>query len=140
MLPFEYSVSLRVVHPELDLDCITKELGLAPRHVWKAGDHKQTPTGAALGGKRCESYWSHRFEHPDGMVLSDFLEILAIRLLVHGDFLRSIASQGGSLFLFIGWFSGDNSGDRFSPDLLQKLSELRIGLSLDVYGNSDRSE
>jgi len=134
MYPFDYAVSLQVSHPTKDLEAVTKELGLLPQTCWRSGEPKKTPQGELLAGVRAESYWSYRFEHPDGISLSDFLESVANKLKVHEQFLQSLSLAGGSLRLFIGWFSGSNSGDQFTWELLNKLAGLRIGLSFDVYG------
>jgi hypothetical protein len=42
--------------------------------------------------------------------------------------------SGGSAELFVGWFlAGGNSGDVLDGRLLERLAEMRIALSFDVY-------
>jgi hypothetical protein len=55
-------------------------------------------------------------------------------LAPHRPFFHEIRSQGGTIELFVGWFLDGQSGDVFDCDLLAQIADLKIDLSLDVYG------
>jgi hypothetical protein len=55
-------------------------------------------------------------------------------LAPHCHFLHGFRSQGGTIELFVGWFLDGPSGDVFDCDLLARLADLKIDLSLDIYG------
>lgn len=133
MNPFKHTVSLRVEHPTVDPDQISAQLGIKPDTKWMAGSERVSPKGNLLDGKHEKSYWSCALESDDRVGLADFLTTFTARLEAHKDFLRWIRSTGGRTEYFVGWFSNGNSGEIFSCDLLGKLSDLCIDLSLDVY-------
>ena len=56
------------------------------------------------------------------------------QLAPHRPFFHRIRSQGGTVEFFVGWFFDGNSGDVFDCDLLARMADLKIDLSLDVYG------
>jgi hypothetical protein len=49
------------------------------------------------------------------------------------DYFHRVRSEGGESELFIGWFCEGQSGEVFNHDLLARVAELNIDLSLDVY-------
>jgi hypothetical protein len=130
-------ISLRLTHPSLDPSEITSALHLNPSRSWCAGEPRTTPTGRQLQGQNRETYWTaHLVEGrwPPArlpVLLGQALDQLA----PHRDFFHGICSQGGTIELFVGWFFDDqNAGDVFDCDLLARMADLRIDLSLDVYG------
>lgn len=111
--------------------------GLGASSAWRLGERRKTPKGALLEGIRSDSFWTARLEDGSSatrslpVALSDAVE----RLKVGAVFLRELAEEGGRSELFIGWFFDDgNSGDVLSFELLQRLAELKLDLSFDVYG------
>ena len=135
MHPFGYSVSLRVRHPSMDPRQISKALDLKPESSQKAGEPKRTPAGRLLTGVYAHSYWCSVIPHPKRLQLSPFLESLLVRLAPQRHFLARISQGGGSAELFVGWYSGSNSGEELSWKLLKRLGELYLSLSLDVYAS-----
>jgi hypothetical protein len=135
MYPFEYVVSLRVKHQTIRPDEITRELGLKAEHSWSAGDKN-----AFSSSPRSKSYWSHRFKQPDGIGLRDFLNIIADELVAHRSFFEKVVSTQGRVEFFIGWFlENTNSGEELDWQLLQKLADLHINLSFDIYSKEQDS-
>jgi hypothetical protein len=55
------------------------------------------------------------------------------QLAPHRPFFDRIRSQGGTIELFVGWFFDGHSGDEFDCDLLGRMADLKIDLSLAVY-------
>src|SRR5688572_3729269 len=120
MYNFTYSVSFRVRHPSLDLSHLTRELGIAPRAGWNAGERRQYGSDGT-GNTHAESYWMHRFESDKSVSLAECLDRIVSELAKHQKLFEDIDSSGGSLELFVGWFADANSGTLFPYPLLIKL-------------------
>jgi hypothetical protein len=135
MHPFNFKVSLRIVHPEMDPNEISKVLGLRAKYSWKAHTQKKTPKGQPLEGLYDASYCSFDLENSNGIELSDFIKLCNIKFSSYKSFFNQIYSTGGELEYFIGWYSDENSGEIFDLELLEQLVELKIKLSFDFYGN-----
>jgi hypothetical protein len=66
--------------------------------------------------------------------LADLLGRVLDQLAPHRSFFHGIRSQGGTIEFFVGWFFDGQSGDVLDCDLLARMADLKIDLSLDVYG------
>lgn len=126
-----FKISLRVWHPEIQSDAISRGLGLLPKVSYTAGDKRVTPKGAPLAGFRGETYWTH--ECSAGASFEVAVEEVTAQLVGKAEFLRHLKETGGRLEYFIGWFSDSNSGFVLDHDLLKKLADLNINLAFDVY-------
>jgi len=134
MNSFRYAVSFRIWHPELDPSEISAKLLLTQDISWAVGDVRRSPKGKVLGGERQETYWSHALPSGPDTGLADCLETFTQRLEPYAEYLKEIRADGGRIEYFIGWFSGPNSGELLSHQLLVKLSALGIDLAFDIYG------
>jgi hypothetical protein len=56
------------------------------------------------------------------------------QLAPHRSFFHGIRSQGGTIEFFVGWFFDGDSGDVFDCDLLARMADFKIDLSVAVYG------
>ena len=138
MYPFRYDVSLRITHPSMDPRQICNRLGLQARRMWKAGEKRQTLTGAPLSGLYKETYCTFDLAPPRGYELERFIERCNKALESHKRFLNHISSTGGSVEYFVGMYLDKNHGVEFCPELLARLTKLQIGLSFDLYGGPGR--
>ncbi|WP_243366542.1 DUF4279 domain-containing protein [Fundidesulfovibrio soli] len=135
MNPFKFSVSLRFWSKSIDCIEIANVILLQPDISHKAGEQRKTPKGTLLDGIYKENYCVFRIERQDDEDLSELLERIADDLLPYKDLFDRVRDEGGVAEFFIGWFTSGNSGDIFNHQLLQKLGELSIDLSFDVYGD-----
>jgi hypothetical protein len=126
MEPFEYNVSLRLKHPEIEPDDISRVLGLVPRSSGAEGEAGE----AAL---RSEHYWVYWFEQPDGVGLRDYLKILMGKLAEHRSVFDKVTSTQGRVQLFITLPAGKSAGEVLDWQVLQKLAEMRIDLAFEIY-------
>lgn len=136
MSTFRYKVSFRVRHPNMAPDEICSALGLTARFQWAAGSPRQTQTAVPLEGYHESTYCSFLLEHPEGMELAKFLSRNNKALSLHKEFLKGIRDTGGTLEYFIGWYTGVNSGEVFTSELLRELADLQINLAFDVYAEN----
>jgi hypothetical protein len=65
--------------------------------------------------------------------LSNKIEAALARLEPHRDVLEEIWSTGGRLDFFVGWFLDEDTGDALDWQILEKMSQLRIELQLNIY-------
>jgi uncharacterized protein DUF4279 len=135
MNSYQYDISLRVRHPSLDPAEITSALGLNPSRSWRAGEARTTPKGNPLEGRYSNSYCVVKLgkgRWPD-RTLTVVINELLDQLTPHQPLFERIRAQGGTVEFFIGWFFDGSSGDVFDCDLLARMADLKIDLSLDVY-------
>jgi hypothetical protein len=117
-------------------DEISRVLNLQPRFSKDVGAPRVKSDGTESGGVNEQTYWSSRIETNESDSLVEALNTSLADLEVHRDFLRKFAASGGEIEYFIGWFTTETSGGEIIDwKLLKRLADLRIGLSLDVYGN-----
>jgi len=135
MNPYRYKISLRLRHPSLDPAEITSALQRSPFRSWRAGEPRTTPRGTPLEGRNRETYWTAKVVEggwPDKGLAVAMRELLD-QLVPHRDFFDRIRSDGGKVELFVGWFFDGQSGGTFDCDLMARMADLNIDLSLDVY-------
>lgn len=137
---FRFTVSLRLWHPSIDPDDVSRELGLNPERKWKAGENRATPQGQALTGVYRESYWVSPVAYKRGVSLPDVLDQDLCRLESHRSFLTRFFETGGTIEYFIGWFTENNAGAVFNCQLLKRLAALNIDLDMDFYGGPDPAD
>ena len=131
--PYTFSVALRIHHPEISPDAISKALGCPPMHSWRAGDAKPSPGK----GIYSETYWIASVAEGHAEDLSSALGRLVDGYQSKKDVFHELRRSGGNVEFFIGWFFNQNSGDVLGFDLLSKLAELKIDLAFDVYNSAD---
>ena len=133
-IPYRYSVTLRITHPELLPQLVTSELGLEPHRSWGVGEPRSTPTGSPLPGVRKDSFWSYQFVTPTDGELEQFLLSVVASLSAHADYFQHISSSGGRSELFVGFFmQSRNTGVVLSPQLQEACSALALAVALDIY-------
>lgn len=66
---------------------------------------------------------------PVSVAVNEILDQLAS----HREFLCSVRDSGGTSELFVGWFFDGQSGDVFDCQLMGRMAEPSLDLSLDYY-------
>jgi hypothetical protein len=124
----------------MDPEDISTALGMKPQFQWKAGDRRTTPKGQPLEGVNALTYWCSEGIEGQGFDLADSLGSHLLTLEDCKSFLTGFVSTGGSIDIFVGWFTdGLNTGATLDWKLLKRLSALQIDLDLDVYGSESPS-
>lgn len=137
-----FRISIRVWHPSIQPEMISTALNLSPKRQWFAGEPRATPKGNPLEGVYTESYWCADITGDDPVnaqdtCLEDALAEAISKLQSALPFLKSVRDASGRVEFFVGLYGRWNFGFEFAPDLLEKLSQLGIALSLDVYPSID---
>jgi hypothetical protein len=137
MPDYRFNISLRLRHPSWEPESATNILGLTPNRIWRAGESRTSPKGAPLEGVYKNSYWTAQVAKGRSQqtrlatAIGDVIESLSPSQQFFIDF----SGSGGIAEFLIGWFFDEgNSGDVLDWRLLERLSQMRIGLSFDVYG------
>jgi hypothetical protein len=137
MSEYEFTVYLRIRHPKIEPATITKELGIAPQHTWKAGDPRRNPSGEDQAGVYRESYWMGRLMDEPQLssarmsVESELLQTLN-QLRRSQPFLEQLSADGGVAELSVSLFARENFRLELSADTLALLGRLRLAVALDV--------
>ena len=137
MNEYKYDLSLRIKHPHMDPNIICEQLGLDAKHKWKCGDQRRTPKGDMLNGKYQETYCNFQLAHKSDVALLYLISDTNLKLKNHADFLENLRSSGGVLEYFVGMYFDKCSGEIFDFKILGELAELKIDLSLDLYGSKE---
>jgi len=138
MSDYEFTITLRIRHPDIDPARITAVLGINPQATWKKGDSRISPEGDRLQGERGESYWTGRLM-PTPELSSEFssveaelLKILA-QLRKSNEFLLELRSAGATSELHVSLFSRQEFRLDLSPSTLELLGRLGLAIALEVH-------
>jgi hypothetical protein len=131
---YHFRIGLRVHHPSMAPEKITETVGIEPRRSWKAGEARQTPTGAPLTGFNRDTYWTAeitagRWPLEVNEAIHDTLK----KLTRYRSFLHQLRAGGGTVELFVGWFFENQSGGLLTHQCLALAGDLQIDLSFDIY-------
>ena len=138
MSEYEFTISLRLRHPDIDPASITRTLGIEPQHTWKVGDSRRDPAGAALEGAYRESYWVAQLtEQPQLASARVSVESVLLQTLVHlrrsQSFLAQLDAEGGVAELHISLFARTDFRLELSAQSQALLGHLGLAFALDVH-------
>ena len=125
-------ISLRLHHPEADVGRLLERWGFDVGRSWIAGQPRTTPAGTPLEGLWPDSY-AYASLPAEGTTLAHRLRLILPKLEPVSNELAAFVEAGGIAELFVGWHFQRNSGDRLDWDLMRRLAECRLSLSLDIY-------
>lgn len=140
MQNYHFRLSVRVWHPSMEPELITRALNLAPNRQCRVGDPRSTPRGQRLDGLYAETYWYADLDddapiNSNEKCLEDAVSEAVSRLQSASGFLQSVRESKGRAELFVGLYGRWNYGLEFSPELLANVAGLGLALSLDIYPN-----
>lgn len=128
-----YSVDLLIEHPVMPPETITAGVGLRPQYSWRQGERRKTPDGTLLPGARPDTMWRHVTSREGHRLFFEAVKDMLVQLRHHQDFLLRISSEGGHVTLIVNLPGDVNIGDVLDADSARLLSELRIGLGIEVF-------
>lgn len=138
MSEYEFAISLRIRHPSIEPDEITRTLGIEPQHTWKAGDRRRSPAGDTLEGSYRESYWMGRLMD-EPQVSSDQVSVESVLLQILAQLRRSLSflaalnAEGGVAELDISIFARGDFRLELLSESLALLGRLGLGAALEVH-------
>lgn len=137
MSPYQYVISLRIWHPTIPEEDISKIVGRKAKHSWTAGSPRISPKGNPLGGLRDSTYWTT--ELTTGTLISDPIEVeqaltgFANDLAPLSEFFNGIRGDGGKVEFFVGLFGDGNIVVDLAPSLMGRLAQAGLSICLDYY-------
>ena len=124
-----YHISLRVFHPSLDPDIISRELTMKPNRAWRAGEPRTTPKGISLPGVYDSTYWYTDLPARRGLTAAELVEAAMKRIVSRRAFLRRVVSSGGRWEFYVTG-GGDKLAEEFGFQVLAPLADAKGDLSL----------
>jgi Domain of unknown function (DUF4279) len=137
MSDYEFTMSLRIRHPNVEPAEITRNLGIEPQHTWRAGEPRRDPAGIEIGGQYRESYWMGRLMARPELasdhvgVETEILRMLA-QLRKSFDFLQTLKTEGAVTELHVSIFAREEFRLEFLPESLSILGRLGLTVALEV--------
>jgi Domain of unknown function (DUF4279) len=152
-MAMDSTVLIRIRHPDIDPDALTRAFGIEPEHSWKAGDPK--PGSETT---RRESYWvaeaslSPRFSFPQGGLgssgpvpeeppwtppyldqtpLERALAMAALPFMLNWKFWSGLRAEGATAQLIVVLGGPSLPGFELSHEVIAMLSRLGISLSVE---------
>jgi len=141
MHPYEFNLSFRLTHPSEDLRAIYEKIstipGFIPGRIWKAGEERQGQQGQNLEGVYEKSYCYfdcfNTLQKSTTESLSVAIEKILILLVPFKEDIQEHVRSGGKAEFFAGLYVDSNAGETFNPELMKKLADFGIQLSIDIY-------
>jgi hypothetical protein len=151
---YPFQLSLRIRHPSIDPDEVSRRLGIDADHSFRAGEPREAGR-STVAPVHAESYWLGTLE-PDRLlvgtafdlgagslpevsraiafgVLDSTLAVLASSVLLpHADFFRQLQSEGGEVRLIVALSARKARGFTLTPHLGKVLSELRMPVDFEL--------
>jgi hypothetical protein len=141
MSDYEFTMSLRIRHPDMDPERLTRGLGLQPQHCWRAGEERRGSSGELLTGTYRESYWvcglmaDPQLATESTGVESELMQVLS-KLHESLDFLKSIHTSGGASEVHVSVFAREPFRIELLAEMASMLGRAGIGLTLEVQPHS----
>jgi hypothetical protein len=128
-----YTIRLLIVHPDMPPEEIGDRVGLVPKYFWRQGEPRRAPNGVELGDFRAETMWSHVTSTQGRRHFFSGIRDLVRHLKPRHRFLKQWMSEGGRVSLIVNLPGDVNMGDDLEPETLRLMSELGIGLGVEVF-------
>jgi hypothetical protein len=141
MSDYEFTMSLRIRHPDVDPALITQNLGLHPQHTWRAGDERKSSAGDALDGTYRETYWvcglmaQPKLATEQTGLESELHQVLS-GLRRSFDFLQSMQRGGGAIEIYVSIFAREEFRVELPADVASLLGRLGITMAMEVKPHS----
>ncbi|HKU16279.1 MAG TPA: hypothetical protein VJQ52_17940 [Steroidobacteraceae bacterium] len=155
---YPFQLSLRIRHPSIDPDSISRELQLDPEHSFRAGDPRESNRSlTAIATVHTESYWlgtidpatllpgealklgfppELRLQSHETMAFGGLDSALLLwtngMLRRHAEFFRRLESEGGEVRLIVALSARKARGFTLTPHVSKALSELRIPVDFEL--------
>jgi hypothetical protein len=154
--PCSYELSLRIRHPFMDPEVLSREFALEPEYSFLVGDPRPSQSGLAPATVHAESYWLAIVAPSSWLIDMSFvagpataltqrniggavarslglaLSLIAMRLRsAHAALLSQIRSEGGQASLLIALFPATMSSFSLTPDVSRTFSDLGVTLEFE---------
>lgn len=152
---YPFQLSLRIRHPSIDPEQISRHLGIDAEHSFRAGEPREAGR-STVTPVHAESYWLATLD-PATLLLGTTFDLgmetevstrthaiafgvldSALTVLIgsvlrrHADFFRQLQSEGGEVRLIVAVSARKARGFTLTPHLGKALSDLRIPVDFEL--------
>ena len=139
MSQYTYTISLRVVHPVMKPEKITKALGMTPQTKWTVGEARRSISGKLLGGHNKESFWCSALRKSDDSDFHAFLIRSIESLKTHREFFKAVRAAGGRLDLYVSLQTQSCIWEEMlTSEAMLALGQMGLDLIVDVLYDTDK--
>lgn len=137
----DFSVSVRIRHPDADPAELTRHLGLEPQHCWRAGDVRPAASGGASSTYR-ETYWLAQLALPSPDEAAETASALSLEvtlaIAMHQfdkcpAFWRRFIAEGGTAEFLVEVFSTTAFNLELSHATVSKMARLGMAISVSIH-------
>jgi hypothetical protein len=148
---YPFQLSLRIRHPSIDPEEISRRLDIDAEHSFRAGEPREAGRSTVMP-VHAESYWlgtlepsklvagtafdigvgPHTHAIAFGMLDSVLIVLTSGVLRRHADFFRQLQSEGGEVRLIVALSARRARGFTLTPHLGKALSDLRIPVDIEL--------
>ena len=126
-----YRVSLRLMGDALPVEEVESRLGLTPLSFGRKGEHLH---GDPRYARYQTNVWVSKYLSNSHVPFEEQISGLLDRLEPNRGPLKELLSLDVEGELFLGFSSGNGQGGAiFSPELLKRVADFGLSLSLDLY-------
>lgn len=152
--PEAFRLALRVRHPSMDPDELSRAFGIEPEYSFRAGSVRSSRSGAKTASVHPESYWLGELNKTGQALDQSFpgalqiaerqleaarnslswaLSLTCMRVLKpHVDLLRRIRSEGGEVTLLVTIYTNDVGDFNVPPEASRACGELGIAIEFEL--------
>jgi hypothetical protein len=148
---YPFQLSLRIRHPSIDPEQVSRQLGFDADHSFRAGDPREGGR-SSVALVHAESYWLGTLDpltmmpgtpfdpkiSPQthvaafGMLDSALIVVTSGLLRRHAEFFRQLQQEGGEVRLIVALSARKARGFTLTPQLGRALSDLRIPVDIEL--------
>lgn len=137
---YDFAVSLKIRHPSIDPDEITRSLKLIPQHAWKAGEDRPSVSNRGGAGTYRETLWIAPLEPllatpAVGSSLDDALRFGALHLQRCKPFWNRLVMENGTAELLIEIFGTQTFTLELTPATFAMLARCKLAVSVQVHSS-----
>jgi hypothetical protein len=153
---YPFQLSLRIRHPSIDPEQVSRQLGIDAEHSFRAGAPRES-SRSTVTAVHAESYWLATLD-PATLLMGTPFDLLGQKLALspqahamalgaidsalavlivsvlrrHADFFRQLQDEGGEVRLIVAISPRKARGFTLTPHLGKALSDLRIPVDFEL--------
>ena len=131
-----FGLTLLIVHPDIDTEHITNELGLKPYRSMTKGRPRTGISGTPLGGSYTDSRWNHCEHHAASHIASVAINDMLQRLQPHATFLKQLRATGADISLSLA-LPASHRGESIDVETVRSAADLGIGIGFEIFPEWD---
>jgi hypothetical protein len=150
---YPFQLSLRIRHPSIDPEEVSRRLGIEAEHSFRAGAPREA-SRSTVAPVHAESYWLATLDPATllldtdlgmklalspqahtmalGAVDSALAVLITSVLRRHADFFRQLQSEGGEVRLIVALSARKTRGFTVTPQLGKAFSDLKIPVDFEL--------